>query len=172
HIDHAQPRLPQKQQENKEPLLVGLLQGATSLVDAVHANGGNDNDGLALLVLSHDLPDAAHPVLEAAETFVAFLLAELCQRRLSRRSGSHEATLAESGLATSEARIDSALLASATRTAAPLRAVITAKTTRPSQPCRRPARTRSHTAHIRLSALSTSENPLYDSPAPRVPGAR
>jgi hypothetical protein len=42
--------MPQKQQENKEPLLVRLLQGATSLVNAVHADGGNDNDGLVLLV--------------------------------------------------------------------------------------------------------------------------
>src|SRR5262249_54464362 len=73
------------------------LQGAAPLAHAVQADRGNDNDRLALLVAPHDLPDAAHPLLEAVEALVAFLVAELCQRWPWRRSGSHEMTLAESG---------------------------------------------------------------------------
>ena len=72
--------MPQEQQQDKEPLLVRLLQGATSLANTVHADRGDDNDGLTLLVASHDLPDAAHSLLEAVEALVAFLVAELCQR--------------------------------------------------------------------------------------------
>jgi hypothetical protein len=72
--------MPQQQQENKEPLLVRLLQRATPLANTVHTNRGNDNDRLALLVAPHDLPDAAHSLLEAVETFVTFLIAELSQR--------------------------------------------------------------------------------------------
>jgi hypothetical protein len=71
----------QEQQENKEALLVRLLRGAASLANAVHANGGDNNDGLVLLVPSYDLPDAAHPLLKAVEAFVAFLVAGLSQRR-------------------------------------------------------------------------------------------
>jgi hypothetical protein len=46
----------------------------------VQADRGDDNDGLALLVASHDLPDAAHSLLEAVEAFVAFIVAEFRQR--------------------------------------------------------------------------------------------
>src|SRR5215472_264021 len=103
HIDHAQPGVPQEQQENEEPLLVRLLQGAASLANTVHADRGNDDDGLAFLVPPHDLPDAAHLLLESVEALVAFLVAELCQRCPSRGSGSHGVPLAESSPVTSKA---------------------------------------------------------------------
>jgi len=46
----------------------------------VQADRGDDNDGLTLLVASHDLPDAAHSLLEAVEALVAFIVAEFRQR--------------------------------------------------------------------------------------------
>jgi hypothetical protein len=59
----------------------------------------------ALPVASHDLPDAAHSLLEAVKALVAFLVAEFCQRQPSRRRGSHEVTFAESSPETSKVRM-------------------------------------------------------------------
>jgi hypothetical protein len=62
--------------------------------------------------------------------------------------------------------------ASAARTTAPMRPVISAKTTGPRQSSRRPTRTRNHTAYIWGPHLVHAGDLSCDSPARRCPSAR
>ena len=60
HVDHAQPRLAEQQQQEKGAFLQRLHDGAAAGRGAFDADRGDDDDRLVLQVEPHRLPDVRH----------------------------------------------------------------------------------------------------------------
>ncbi len=79
HVDHAQPRLAQQEQQEQHALLERLQDG--SGLRRVGRDGRYDDDRLARLVESHRRPQRHEPLLEPGEARAALVLAQVAQPR-------------------------------------------------------------------------------------------
>lgn len=99
HVDHPQPRLPQQDQQEQEPFLVGLHhRPGPGRLGPIQRQRRYDDHRLVVVVEPHRLPHPGHPRLQLVEVLVPLVLGQ-CGQATSRltRSGpqvaGHDATL-------------------------------------------------------------------------------
>ena len=89
HVDHLQPRLPEQEQQEQEPLLERLHRRA--VLRLVGRDRRQHDDRLARLVAAHRLPDRHEALLQLREAGAALAVAEIAEPGRARGEVGHVA---------------------------------------------------------------------------------